>query len=301
MKNEAQKPTSLPQQLLGKPFDESVLKAIEQEIEKASPKNRSEIARRVCRRLEWRSPNGCYQHMSARVGLLRLHRRGLIELPAPSNRNGNGRGLKSVPEQMPDPVALSRPVHELTALSIRQVTSKMDSTLYNALMQKYHYLGYSPMAGAQIRYLIDWEGGVLGGIGFGASAWKIAPRDQYIGWTRDMRHENLRFIVNNSRFLILPWVRSANLATKILSLCARRIPADFQRLYGYSPVLLETFVERERFTGHCYRCANWIHVGQTQGRGKKHVRNTPSVPLKDIWLYPLRRDYRRILKRGTDK
>ena len=142
---------------------------------------------------------------------------------------------------------------------------------------------------------------MLGAIGFGASAWKVAARDRLIGWSRDVRHKNLHLILNNSRFLILPWVHSPNLASKVLSLCSQRIPGDFLHLYGYSPVLLESFVERDRFTGHCYKAANWQYAGQTVGRGKKHVRNTPGVPVKDLWLYPLRRDYLKLLQRSPEQ
>ena len=289
----------IPQRLVGKPFDEGTLAAVRAEIELADPCNRAEIARRVCRRLEWRSPSGEYQLMSARVGLLRLHRAGLIQLPKPTRGNGNGRTLLHRKVSLPEPRLLEQPVHELRSLELQRVENKTSSALYNALMDRHHYLGYSPMAGAQARYLIVCEQGVLGAIGFGASAWKIAPRDRFIGWSRTVRHQNLRLVLNNSRFLILPWVHSANLASKVLSLCARRIPEDFNRQYGYAPVLLESFVERRRFTGHCYRTANWICVGQTQGRGKKHVYKTPGVATKDIWLYPLRRDFRRSLQRGA--
>jgi hypothetical protein len=180
-------------------------------------------------------------------------------------------------------------------LELKPVRQRGDSALYNALMDRYHYLGYVPMAGAQVRYLMVWEQGVLGAIGFGASAWKVGARDRFIGWSRSVRHRNLHRIVNNARFLILPWVRSKNLASKVLSLCARRLPGEFVQRYGYEPVLLETFVERDRFGGHCYRAANWVWVGQTQGRGKTHVRKTPGVPVKDVWVYPLRKDFRRIL------
>jgi len=295
---EATAQSPIPQRLVGKPFDRGTLAVVRAEIESADPCNRAEIARRVCRRLEWRSPSGEYQLMSARVGLLRLHRAGLIELPTPTRRNGNGRALLHREVSLPEPHRVDLPVHELQGLGLERVESKASSALYNALMDRHHYLGYSPMAGAQVRYLIVYKSGVLGAIGFGASAWKIAPRDRFIGWTRPVRHQNLRLVLNNSRFLILPWVHSPNLASKVLSLCARRIPEDFNRQYGYAPVLLESFVERQRFTGHCYRTANWICVGQTQGRGKKHVYKTPGVAAKNIWLYPLRRDFRRLLQRG---
>jgi hypothetical protein len=288
----------IPDRLVGKAFGKEALAAVRQEIEQAVPRNRSEIARRVCRRLDWRSPGGQYQLMSARVALLRLHRAQLIELPAPRGGNGNGRSPLPSRSPSPDPLEIDEPVHELPGVAIRPLRDRGDSALYNELMARYHYLGYRGMAGAQVRYLIVCDRGVLGAIGFGASAWKIAPRDRFIGWSREVRHQTLHRVVNNNRFLILPSVRSPNLASKVLGLCSRDLPKEFARRYGYEPVLLESFVESDRFSGHCYRAANWICVGQTQGRGKLHVRHTPGVARKAIWVYPLRRDFRRILQEG---
>ncbi len=287
----------VPKQLLGKPFGKEGLAAVLEEIKTARPFNRAEIARRVCKRLNWKNPGNQYQFMSARVGLLRLHRAGFIKLPPPIRGNGNGKKLRhrTLPEIFPTDL----PVHKLYGLSLKPVEVQEQSEIYNSLMDRHHYLGYKPMAGAQVRYLIKWEKGFLGGIGFGASAWKIAPRDLYIGWNPSVREKNLHLIVNNSRFLILPVVHSANLASKILAMCAKRIPGDFLKQYGYRPVLLETFVERGRFRGDCYKAANWKKVGQTKGRGKKHKYKTPKIAVKDIWLYPLCRDFRRILLSGA--
>jgi hypothetical protein len=134
-----------------------------------------------------------------------------------------------------------------------------------------------------------------GRAGFGASAWQCAPRDKYIGWTHDQRKNNLQYIVNNARFLILPWVKSKNLASKILSLACHRLADDWNERYGYSPVLLETFIENDRFQGTCYKAANWISVGQTKGRGKLGQSGKISVPIKDMWLYPLVRNFRQVL------
>ena len=285
----------VPEKLLNKPFGNKGLSAVLEEINDADPFNRAEIARRVCKRLDWKSPGGQYQLMSARVGLLRLHRAGLITLPAPIRGNGNGKKLQTDDICLPRLCSTDQPVDKLKGLTLQRVNGSGQSAIYNALMERYHYLGYVPMAGAQVRYLFRCEEGVLGAIGFGASAWKISPRDRFIGWDTTTRESRLHLIVNNSRFLILPEVRCANLASRILSLCAKRVPEDFQALYGYRPVLFETFVERNRFRGVCYQAANWHYVGKTQGRGKKHVYRTPGVAVKDIWLYPLCRGFRRVL------
>ena len=132
--------------------------------------------------------------------------------------------------------------------------------------------------------------------GFGAPAWKTAPRDRFIGWRPSERERNLQLIVNNARFLILPWVESQNLASKLLALAARQLPQDWHDRYAYRPVPLETFVDTQRFTGACYKAANWIHVGQTQGRGKLDWHHQADLPTKSIWLYPLSKLFRRSLR-----
>ena len=178
-------------------------------------------------------------------------------------------------------------IRQLHSLHLQPVLTRSQSQLWNELIARYHYLGYTPLPGAQYRYLIGYRHDVLGAIGFGAAAWKMAPRDQWLGWNPATRETNLRFIANNNRFLILPWVKVKNLASKILAMVARRISDDWQQRYGHPLLLLETLVETERFRGSCYRAANWIYVGQTKGRGKLDRRHEHRLPVKDIYLYPL--------------
>ena len=173
---------TIPSKLCGRPFDEAELKRIRREIVAANPPLRAEIARRVCRALDWSDALGRPKLMSARVGLLRLHRAGLIELPAPTGRNGNGRPLKHGPARWPQEVPLAGSVGGLSGLRLSPVTDKPASRLWNGLIDRYHYLGYTPLPGAQLRYLIESDQGVLGAIGFGAAAWKVAARDRWIGW-----------------------------------------------------------------------------------------------------------------------
>ncbi len=170
-----------------------------------------------------------------------------------------------------------------------------DLRLWNEYIDRYHYLGYQPLPGAQLRYFAHAQDGLLALMGFGAAAWKTAPRDTFIGWTAHQRETRLHLIVNNARFLILPWVRSKNLASKLLGLAARRLPADWHSRYGYRPVLLETFVEKQRFTGTCYRAANWSCLGDTQGRSKLDTAHAHAVPVKSVWVFPLDTGFRQIL------
>lgn len=194
-----------------------------------------------------------------------------------------------------DPPSLLLPVHEIAPLTLRLVATAPVSRLWNEYIERYHYLGYTPLPGAQLRYFVAIDGGFVALLGFGAAAWKTAPRDHFIGWTPEQRQRNMHLIVNNARFLILPWVQSKGLASKILARIARQLPGDWQQRYGYRPVLLETFVQTDRFRGTCYQAANWIHVGKTQGRGKLSVSTKPVLPIKDVWLYPLSRTFRREL------
>jgi len=279
----------------GRLFTESDLEAI-RNLSAAKPSlTRSEIARRTCARLGWYRADGRLKEMSCRVALLRLQDRGLIHLPPPRNGNGNGRPFRlvcTIPEREK---ALVCSVRDIDGLAVRPVAGRRDSTLWNEAVGRFHYLGYTPLPGAQMRYLIEGDLGLLGVIGFGASAWKVAARDRWIGWTSEQRVARLDLVVNNARFLILPWIRCTNLASWVLSRCARRLQADWRHRYGHQPVLLETFVECDRFRGSCYRATNWIHVGETQGRGKLDRHHRHSLPVKAVFLYPLQANFREVL------
>jgi hypothetical protein len=285
----------IPEKLCGRPLSAADVETIQREIRLADPPIRSEIARRVCRALQWTNALGEAKLMSARVGLLRLHRAGIIELPAPTGGNGNGRPLKLAPKQWPAEQSLGGSAGALSGLRLSPVSDKDASRLWNGLIDRYHYLGYTPLPGARLRYLIESDQGLLGALGFGAAAWKVAPRDQWIGWDRAGREAHLGRVVNNARFLLLPWIQVRNLASKVLALSARQVPEDFATRYGERPVLLETFVEIPRFAGTCYRAANWRYLGETQGRGKCDVAHRAALPRKAVYVYPLAADFRRAL------
>jgi hypothetical protein len=189
----------------------------------------------------------------------------------------------------------SVPAVDLTRLTIDPVGHKRESLLWNAYIQRHHYLGHQLMPGAQLRYFVRAAGEVVALPSFGASAWKIQPRDEFIGWTREQRERNLHLVINNARFLILPWIQCKNLASRVLALAARRLAEDWQARYAYRPVLMETFVEKPRFTGTCYKAANWLCLGDTQGRGKLDRLHRNAEPIKSVWVYPLVSNFRRHL------
>jgi len=286
---------AIPSKLCGRPFGGSALETIRGEILAANPRLRSEVARRVCRALQWTDALGRPKLMSARVGLLRLHRAGLIELPAPTRGNGNGRGLAQGPEVWPEPEAVGGTVGQLSGLRLEAVQDKGASRLWNGLIERYHHLGYTRLPGAQLRYLIYGDLGVLGALGFAAAAWKVAARDRWIGWEAACREAHWARVLNNARFLILPWVQVKNLASKVLALAAARIPGDFAARYGERVVLLETFVEIPRHRGTCYRAANWRYLGETTGRGKCDRTHQAALPRKAVYVYPLAADFRAAL------
>lgn len=298
----------VPQRLLGHEFGPEGLVRVRVVVEGASGANRNEIARRVCKSMGWNNAAGAARLMSARAGLLKLHRAGLIQLPAPRHRNGNGRRRNSSQQRVdfselwPMEQPMQCRIDELGPLWLRLVSGGKDSAQYYALLERYHYLG-AKLGGAPhlLRYVFGVEERLLGVIGFGPAAWKVAARDRFLGWEHHGpgQPEALKLILNNLRFLILPWVRCGNLASQLLSRCARRVPQDFSAHYGYAPVLLETFVERERFLGSCYRAANWLCVGQTRGRGKRDRFHQANLGLKAVWLYPLRRDFRQCLRASS--
>ena len=258
---------------------------------------RRQLARRVCEQFHWVNGVGRLKEMSCRVALLRMERAGLIRLPVPLHTNTNGRPSPDEP-QIPQPERpLTVALGPRASVRLELVQTQAGAQWYRALMRQYHYLGAKPMAGAQLRYLIWSEDGLLGGLGFGAAAWMVAARDQWIGWSARQREQRLEGIVNNSRFLLLPWVQCRNLASWVLGRVARQLPPDWQQRYGYQPVLLESFVEEERFKGTCYQAANWLCLGQTRGRGKLEKSHNSVLPIKRVFVRPLRTDFRDLLCR----
>lgn len=254
--------------------------------------NRLALSREVCREMSWLRQDGGLKDMSCRVAMLRMHRDGIITLPPPRRRNGNGNTKPKITSRSDQGVEILLPAGKLGDLCFQTVSSKKESSLWNELIQRYHYLGYKPLPGAQIRYLVKKGENILAALGFGAAAWSVAPRDNYIGWTKDIRVNNLHLIVNNARFLILPWVKSKNLASRILAGVSKQIRNDWFNRYGYRPVLLETFVETQRFHGTCYKAANWILLGQTKGRGKLDRKHLNALQIKHIFVYPLEKHFR---------
>lgn len=258
--------------------------------------HRLALSRIVCQEYQWLRPDGRLKDMSCRVAMLRMHRDGLIRLPSPKRKNGNGKNCPQLSSLSDPQNSISTPAGQLGELSLHQVSTSKDASLWNELIHRYHYLGHKPLPGAQIKYLVYSSSlDLLAALGFGAAAWKVAPRDSFIQWSAHQRVQNLHLIVNNARFLILPWVFSKNLASRILSCVAKQLPGDWLTRYHYQPVLLETFVQKDRFKGTCYRAANWTLLGQTQGRGKLDRHKKFPLPVKNIYIYPLSNSFRKIL------
>jgi hypothetical protein len=251
---------------------------------------RNRLATLLCEKWDWRNIGGKLKLMAARVFLNRLGSRDVLVLPPARTK------ARIVRKQWPEvsPLDLSCSLKSLSGLRLERVSVKTPerSGLWNALVSQEHYLGYSPLTGAQMRYLIVSDQGVLGALGLQASALHLQARDQWIGWDAAACELGRHQIVNNTRFLIRPGVRVPHLASKVLSLMARQLPQDWQEVYGYAPVLLETFVEHGRFKGTSYRAANWRHIGKTQGRGRQDHAHDAVLAVKDIYVYPLVSDAR---------
>ncbi len=280
----------------GRDFSDSEIEGIRQLISDHPKARRALLSRLVCEQIGWLREDGRLKDMSCRVAMLRMQGDGLLQLPPPRNGNNNGKPyLRRTLLAEPGAPILATSVKAIGELQLQLVQQRHDSHLHNEYLDRYHYLGYQPLPGAQLRYFVLADQRIVALLGFGAAAWKTQPRDRFIGWTPRQREQSLHLVVNNARFLILPWVRCHNLASCILAMASRRIARDWHSQYGYRPVLLETFVEQPRFRGTCYQAANWILVGETKGRGKLDRHNEAKLPKKTIWLYPLVRNFRDIL------
>ena len=245
----------------GRNFTEEILTRIRSRVEDDPALTRTSLSREVCTWLRWQSEDGQLKDMSCRVALLKLFRRGVIPLPASKEVSFAKPAVAAVPD--PGWLTLDAKLGELDGVWLVPVDSSQKelSTTWWAMMQAHHPLGAGPLVGAQLRYLVACEAGFVGGLSFSAPAWRLAPRDAWINWNDHTRQAALSKIVANSRFLILPDVRVPNLASHVLSLALSRLANDWQLRYGITPVLVETFVDRSRYRGTCYRVANWILLG----------------------------------------
>jgi hypothetical protein len=259
--------------------------------------NRTRLSRELCQRWGWRNGAGRLKDMACRTLLLKLERRGQIRLPtrqgSSPNARRNGQPLDLPCDRTPIEGALS----DWQPLRIETLAEgHPGQRLFRFLLQRHHYLGLRNSVGENLKYLArDRHGRPLACLLFGAAAWKARARDEWIGWDANQRRHGLPRVANNARFLVLPWVQVPHLASHLLGRVARRIDADWRVKYGHGIELLETFVERGRFRGTCYRAAGWVHVGATAGRSRNDRAQTLSVPVKDIYLRPLHEDFRRRL------
>lgn len=281
-------------QVCGRYFSTSEIDWINTQVATVADLDRTRLSRMFCRHVSWYKPDGGLKDMSCRVALLRLEEKGLIKLPAARTKNGVAKPVRRTRKGEPrQEIRLEAGRAEL----VFEPADKSSAPLWNELIDRYHYLGYCRTGGAQMRLFVYADKQLVALLGFSAAAWKVAARDDYIGWNSRQRKDNLYLVANNSRFLILPWVRAKNLASQILSHTAKHLPALWQERYGYRPVLFETFVDTQRFAGTCYKAANWICAGTTRGRGKHDRHNACAKPVKTVWVYPVNRDFRKRLCR----
>jgi len=278
----------------GREFTDEILEQIRDAVRSTASLTRCALSRRVCDWLSWHGPDGRAKAMSCRAALLTLQRRGIIELPAPREvsfepRRGQRAQVQTVWPTLKAPLSKLGPI-ELVVVNGDQALSRQ----WRAMMKAHHPLGDGPLCGAQLRYLIRSAHGIVGGLSFSAAAWRLGPRDEWIGWSEGTRAARLSMIVGNSRFLIVPTVEVKNLASHVLGLATRQLGGDWQRHYGYQPVLVETFVDSS-YPGTCYRAANWTALGLTEGRGRQDRARQAPVARKQVFVYALQRNWRKLL------
>lgn len=257
--------------------------------------SRRAISLEVCAKLGWYQPNGQPWDMACRYLLLRLQEKGMLVLPPPSIRITTRHLPALTPAADPQP-PITMPLGRLGPLRWERVDASPLGSLWSEYIHRYHYLGLGTLVGPHLRYLIGFEGGWLAAMGFCGAAWKLRPRDTWIGWSPKQRQARLHLMVNQARYLILPWVHSKNLASHLLAVASRLLVRDWQCKYRHRPLLLETFVDSRHYAGTCYRAANWIHLGHSQGRGKMDRDHLHAKPIKDIYVYPLHRNACKLLR-----
>lgn len=284
------------QRLQGRLVGAADIEAIRRLIEQHPDWHRTGLSQQLCELWDWRDATGRLKDMACRTLLLKLQRRGWIRLPVARRRNDNAARGRGFQPALHATDAIAEPLEALRPIRLQVVSDGATAAVWETLLTLYHYLGYRTRVGHSLRYLaVDRQQRPVGCLLFGAAAWKCASRDRFIGWTVAQRQAHLPEVLNNMRFLIPPWVRVPHLASHLLALAVRQLPADWQGKYGFPVHLLETFVDTRRFAGTCYRAANWQSVGETTGRSRQDRDRRLQVPVKAVYVYPLHPRFREAL------
>ena len=293
--------TEAPTRYSGRRFTPKELALVREVVESCSGLSRKELSQTLCELLGWKRPSGGLKAQEFGEFLERLESAGVLELPEKQvTRPVGSRTRVPVTARGERGRDLIGEVGDFAPIEIELVETGDQRLLFRELVGRYHYLGHAVPFGAHLRYLVYAsrpERTVVGCVQFSSPAWRMATRDAWIGWDDVIRQRNLQRVVNNSRFLLLPWVRVKNLASMVLSLAVRRLRVDWPPRYGVEVLLVETLVDTSRYSGHCYGAANWIRLGETTGRGRMdrgHLRHGAST--KAVLVYPLVKDAARRLR-----
>ena len=258
--------------------------------------SRRALSVKLCKALSWVQPNGALKDMVCRGYMLELHRGGYIKLPAKKCSPPNPFVERKKPTEISiDKRPLTTALKNIRPLKVQQVRRSRLEKLYNSLIEAYHYLGYCQPVGEHLKYIVFAGQRPVGCLAWSSAARHIGCRDRFIGWSAQYRRKHIDLIAYNTRFLILPWVKVPYLASHILAQMAKVVAADWQRVYHHRLYYLETFVDKQRFAGSCYKAANWIYLGDTTGRGKNDQSKKANRSIKAVFGYPLTTDFRRHL------
>jgi hypothetical protein len=281
----------------GRDVTDSDITSIQGLIARHPEASRRQLSKLLCEAWDWRQANGELRDMVCRSLMLELHRAGLIVLPPVRKTPPNNVVLRRKPAAvLVDQTPLCASLQQIRPLAIHQVRRTADEALFDGLIEQHHYLGYTRPVGEHLKYLIATADRPVACMAWCSAPRHLGPRDRFIGWTAQTRRRNLRYLAYNTRFLILPWVKVAHLASHLLARVARVLSRDWQKLYGHPIYYLETFVDPARFRGTCYLAANWIGLGETTGRGHNAPTNKATQPKKQVLGYPLSKRFRHLLE-----
>jgi len=286
----------------GRYFASEELTRIREVVRDSPEDHRFAISKRVCEVLDWRQPNGRLKDRACRDVLTKLHDIGLLRLPPPRRPPVKRRpvAITEASAQRRPPSIRPRSIDRASLTLVTGSGNAKQERLWNEYVERYHYLGYGVPLGPHLKYFVSVQQEPIACLAFSGAAWRVHARERWIGWSDEQRRRNLSYVVNNTRFLIFPWIEIPNLASRLLSLAAKRLPDDWHARYAYRPLLLETFVHTERYPGTCYRAANWTLVGHTKGRGRMDRHFKAGLAKKAMLLYPLVKDAASQLRtRGT--